>query len=288
MGGSVVITGASTGIGRACALAMDKRGWQVFAGVRTEADATSLKDEASERLTPRMLDVTDPNSIRDAAESVAAAVGDDGLTGLVNNAGIAVAGPLEFLPIDDIRRQFEINVVGLVAITQAFLPLIRKATGRIVHMGSVSGSFAVPFAGPYSASKHALEAITDAMRIELAPWRIHVALIKPGAVATPIWNKGAAEANERLERMPPETSRYYAAAIERMRGLAAHEAKIGIAPEKVAAVVAHALTAAKPRTRYVLGPQAGLRVTLSKLISDRTRDRLVVKQTGLPGEGSAR
>lgn len=288
MARSVVVSGASTGIGAACALAMDAKGWRVFAGVRKAADGEALRAKASDRLTPLTLDVTDDSQIRAAAAMVDGAVGDAGLDGLVNNAGIAVAGPMEFVPLDDLRHQLEVNVVGLVASTQAFLPLIRRATGRIVHMGSVGGSFAVPFAGPYSASKFALEAITDAMRVELAPWRIHVALIKPGAVATPIWEKGASEATVRLERMPPETMDYYGAAIDRMRELAAEEERKGIAPEKVAAVVAHALTSMKPRTRYVLGPQAGLRVTVSKLLTDRTRDKLVVKQTGLPGEGSAR
>jgi len=285
---TVAITGASTGIGEACALALDAKGWRVFAGVRKEADGAALRAKASDRLTPLILDVTDGAQIRAAAATVADAVGDAGLDGLVNNAGIAVAGPMEFVPLDDLRRQLEINVVGLVATTQAFLPLIRRASGRIVHMGSVGGSFAVPFAGPYSASKFAVEAITDAMRVELAPWRIHVALVKPGAVATPLWDRSTAIADEMLTRVPPETMTFYGTAIERMRELAAHEAASGIAPEKVATVVVHALTSMKPRTRYVLGPQAGLRVTLSRLLPDRTRDKLVVKQTGLPGEGSAR
>ncbi|HEX9697068.1 MAG TPA: SDR family oxidoreductase [Actinomycetota bacterium] len=285
---TVAITGASTGIGEACALALDAKGWRVFAGVRKEADGAALRAKASDRLTPLILDVTDGTQIRAAAATVADAVGDAGLDGLVNNAGIAVAGPMEFVPLDDLRRQLEINVVGLVATTQAFLPLIRRASGRIVHMGSVGGSFAVPFAGPYSASKFAVEAITDAMRVELAPWRIHVALVKPGAVATPLWDRSTAIADEMLTRVPPETMTFYGTAIERMRELAAHEAASGIAPEKVATVVVHALTSMKPRTRYVLGPQAGLRVTLSRLLPDRTRDKLVVKQTGLPGEGSAR
>ncbi|HVL88960.1 MAG TPA: SDR family NAD(P)-dependent oxidoreductase, partial [Actinomycetota bacterium] len=163
MSGSVVITGASTGIGRACALAMDGKGWRVFAGVRNETDAASLRDAASERLTPLILDVTDQEHIHEAVAVLSEAVGETGLAGLVNNAGIAVAGPMEFVPLDDLRRQFEINVIGLVATTQAFLPLIRKATGRIVHMGSVGGSFAVPFAGPYSANGTANDPPTEPM-----------------------------------------------------------------------------------------------------------------------------
>jgi NAD(P)-dependent dehydrogenase (short-subunit alcohol dehydrogenase family) len=184
---SVVITGASTGIGAACALALDKLGYRVFAGVRHPADGERLQQQAGPRLMPIRLDVTDAASISAASHTVAAMVGERGLAGLVNNAGIGVAGPIELLPLADWRRQFEVNVFGLIAVTQTFLPLIRTGRGRIINMGSIAGRASMPFMAPYAASKHALEAITDALRLELQPWGIRVALIAPGAIATPIW-----------------------------------------------------------------------------------------------------
>ena len=179
---SVVITGASTGIGAACALHLDQWGWRVFAGVRKQGDAEALRAQGSARLTPVSLDVTDTVSISTAASAVAGAVGAAGLAGLVNNAGIVVPGPIELLPLSDLRRQLEINVVGQVAVTQAFLPLIRAGRGRIVNMGSIAGRMATPFTGAYGASKFALEALTDALRLELQPWGISVSIIEPGAV----------------------------------------------------------------------------------------------------------
>src|SRR5258708_33287478 len=182
---SVVATGASTGIGEACALRLDRRGFHVFAGVRREVDGGALKQKASGRLTPILLDVTDASSIKSAAAAVAASLDEEGLSGLVNNAGIAIAGPLEFLPIDELRRQFEVNVIGQIAVTQAFLPLLRKGHGRIVNMGSISGRLAFPLLGPYAASKFALRALTTALRMELRPWGIPVSIIEPSGIATP-------------------------------------------------------------------------------------------------------
>src|SRR3990172_8450526 len=183
----VVITGASTGIGEACALRLDKLGWRVFARVRKEADAERLKNEGSERLTPAFIDVTDEGSIMKAEETVRAVVGEAGLAGLGDNAGVGIHGPLEFLPIEDLRRQLEVNTIGQIAVTQAFLPLIRKGRGRIVNIGSIGGKMATPFLGPYAASKFAMEALTDSLRQELRPWDIHVAIVEPGSIATPIW-----------------------------------------------------------------------------------------------------
>ena len=166
--GAVVITGASTGIGRATALHLDRLGYRVFAGVRQEADAESIRQRSSARLSPVFLDVTAAASIQAAATLVAAEVGETGLAGVVNNAGIGLGGPLEFFPIDELRRQFEINIVGPLAVTQAFLPLIRRGRGRIVLVGSISSRRASPIAGPYNASKFALEALADALRLELS------------------------------------------------------------------------------------------------------------------------
>lgn len=185
-GRAVVITGASTGIGKGCALALDKLGARVFAGVRKEADGAALQAEASERLTPVMLDVTDGDQIQAAVRLVQEGMGDAGVAGLINNAGIGVGGPLEFIDLDDLRWQMEVNVIGPMAMIRAFMPLIRQGKGRIVNISSIAGRSATPFMGPYSASKHALEALSDPLRVELRLWNIHVSLIEPGAVQTPI------------------------------------------------------------------------------------------------------
>ena len=177
---SVVVTGASSGIGEACALRLDKLGFRVFAGVRREADSEALKRKASDRLIPIFLDITEASSIAAAVDVVAAAVGEAGLSGLVNNAGVVIAGPLEFLPLDQICKQFEVNVIGQITVTQAFLPLVRQGHGRLVNIGSLAGRVAMPFIGAYSASKFAMEALTDALRVELRPWKIRVSLIEIG------------------------------------------------------------------------------------------------------------
>ena len=277
-----MITGASTGIGAACALHLDRLGWRVFAGVRRQADADTLRAQSSPRLTPISLDVTDTVSISTAASAVAGAVGQAGLAGLVNNAGIVVPGPIEFLPLTDLRRQLEINVVGQVAVTQAFLPLIRAGRGRIVNMGSISGRMATPFTGAYAASKFALEALTDALRLELAPWGISVSIVEPGAVATPIWEKSARTAEAMLGSVQPEALVLYAEAIEAVKRTAANAAKRAVDPVDVARIVEHALTAARPRTRYVVGREAKFRAAMALLVPDRVRDNLVAKAMGLP------
>lgn len=279
---SVVITGASTGIGAACALHLDRLGWRVFAGVRKQGDAEALRAQGSARLTPISLDVTDTVSISTAAGAVAGAVGAAGLAGLVNNAGIVVPGPIEFLPLPDLRRQLEINVVGQVAVTQAFLALIRAGHGRIVNMGSISGRMATPFTGAYSASKFALEALTDALRLELQPWGISVSIIEPSAVATPIWEKSAKTAEAMLGSASPETLVLYAEAIEAVKKTAAHAAEGAIDPVEVARAVEHALTASRPRTRYLVGREAKMRAAMALLVPDRVRDNLVAKAMRLP------
>ena len=188
----VVVTGASTGIGEACALRLDKLGFTVFAGVRKDSDAEKLKQKASPRLTPIFLDVTDPESIASAVKIVTQIVGDRGLFGLVNNAGISIPSPLELIPIAEFQQQMQVNVTGQLAVTQAFLGLLRLRKGRIVNMGSISGRSATPFLGAYNISKFALEGFTDVLRMELRPWGISVSIIEPGAIATPIWEKSFA------------------------------------------------------------------------------------------------
>jgi len=279
---AILVTGASTGIGAACALGLDRLGMRVFAGVRRAADGAALQREASPRLTAVAIDVTDAGSIAGAARTITAVMGDAGLAGLVNNAGIAVPGPLEFLPLADLRRQLEINVVGQIAVTQAMLPLLRAARGRIVNMGSIGGRMATPFVGAYAASKFALEALTDALRVELRPWRIGVSIIEPGAIATPIWQKSAREGERLRAAMPPEATRLYGQALEALRRGAARSERDAIPPDAVVAAVVHALTAPRPRTRYVIGRRAKVQAAIARWVPDRARDRLLTRVLRLP------
>ena len=280
---AVVITGASTGIGEACALRLDRHGWRVFAGVRKEADGERLKQQASDRFAPITIDVTAQASIKSAAEVVASAVGEAGLAGLVNNAGITVPGPIEFLPIEELRRQLEVNTIGQIAVTQAFLPLIRKGHGRIVNMGSIGGRMATPFIGAYCASKFALEALTDSLRQELRPWDIGVSIVEPGSIATPIWEKGRAAADELEERLPQAARDLYGDAIDAFRRAVDKRAGAGIPADEVAKAVEHALTAKRPKTRYLVGMDARLPAVLAKVVPDRARDGLIARNLGLPG-----
>lgn len=269
---AIVITGASSGIGRDCALELDRRGFQVFAGYRKEEDAVFLRVDASANLVPLRIDVAEAGSIAEAVAQVEHGVGERGLAGLVNNAGIAIAAPMEFVPLDALRRQLEVNVVGQVAVTQAFLPQIRRASGRIVHMGSISGRVAAPLLGPYSASKYALEALSDSMRIELIRWNIHVALIEPGAIDTPIWSRSSQFAQQIADDFPPEAEKLYGNA---MRTLQRRIGDIRATPTKpVVEAVIHALTSERPRARYLVGRDARLRLVLAYLPT-RVRDRLI-------------
>ena len=271
----VLISGASTGIGRACALDLARRGVLVFAGVRRPADGEDLRAQADGRIVPVLLDVTDGETIASTVEAITATNGERALAGLVNNAGIVVAGPLEFLPLAALRAQFEANVVGLLALTQACLPLLRTGRGRIVNMSSISGRFASPLLGPYAASKFAVEALSDALRRELEPWDIPVSLVEPGKVATPIWEKSAAAFEVMLEGLAAEASAYYGPAIERSRRRALRDSRNGIAAEEVAAVVHAALTAVRPRTRYLVGRDAKIGALLARWLPDRALDRFV-------------
>ena len=278
---AVIITGASTGIGEACALRLDKAGWRVFAGVRKEADGARLKQQTSDRLTPIVLDVTDQARIDAAAATVAAAVGAAGVQGVVNNAGVSVNGPLEYLTSDDLRRQLEVNVIGQIAMTRTFLELVRKGNGRIVFIGSIAGKMATPFLGPYCASKHAMEALSDSLRQELRPWRISVSLVEPGSIATKIWEKGMADADEYEKNMPEEAVMRYGKAFTALRQAAAKFGDAGIPADRVARSVEHALTSGRPRTRYIVGFDATMQ-SIIRRAPDRLRDRLVAMQLKLP------
>lgn len=284
---AVLVTGASTGIGEACARHLDDLGLTVYAGVRTEEDADRLEQSGSERLIPVFLDITDPDSIREACRDLTKDLGKAGLYGLVNNAGVVKAGPVEYLPIKALREQFEINVFGQIAVTQAFLPLIRQAADqnhphhpRIINMSSIAGRSTLPFVGAYSSSKHALEALSDSLRLELKPWGIHVALIEPGAIATPIWQKAEADATRLFEDSSEEAHRRYRPAMEMIREHSAKSARRGIHPEVVAKAVAHALTSARPKIRYVVGTDAMMRV-IANTLPDALQDWLILNYLGL-------
>ncbi|MFN3681709.1 MAG: SDR family oxidoreductase [Nitrospira sp.] len=279
---TVLITGASTGIGAACALHLDRLGFVVFAGVRKERDGEVLKERGTERLIPIALDVTEPPSIMKAHALVEEFVGDSGLYGVINNAGIVVAGPLEAVPIADLRRQLEVNVIGQVAVIQAFLPLIRRAKGRIINMGSIAGRGAMPLMGPYAASKFALEAITDALRLEVQQWGIQVSIIEPGAIATPIWEKSRKRAAELEANMTPELRELYREVATGVRNVVGRAAERAISPLVVARAVENALTSARPKTRYLVGTDAKLRALMVKLLPDRLSDKVLTWALHLP------
>lgn len=277
---SVLITGASTGIGRATALHLDAAGWRVFAGVRREEDAASLREVGSERLVPLMLDVTDSAQIAAAAERIGEEVGEGGLDGLVNNAGVAMPSPLETLPIEDFRRQVEINLTGQVAVTQALLPQIRAARGRIVFLSSIGGRIAFPFTGAYHAAKFGIEAVGDVLRRELRGWGISVSVIEPGSIATAIWDRGERSADEIGERSPAREE-LYGKAIARYRKVMRKTAERGIPPEKVAGTIEHALSSSRPRSRYLVGLDAKVQARIKYVIPTRLFDRILIRATGL-------
>jgi NAD(P)-dependent dehydrogenase (short-subunit alcohol dehydrogenase family) len=282
---AVLVTGASRGIGEACALRLARDGFRVYAGVRREADGQALIGQGGAAIVPLLLDVTDATQIAAAAARIDAESPDRGLQALVNNAGVAIAGPLEFVPIEELRRQLEVNFVGQLAVTQACLPLLRRAravpdadfrAGRIVFMSSISGRNALPFTGAYAASKYALEAAADALRVELLPFGLRVVLIEPGMIATPIWDTSIATAERTLERAPPQLTEFYGAALAGVRRRAARGSH-SAPPEHVAEAVSRALTTRKPRIRYVIGRDARTRLALQKVLPARVRDRLIAR-----------
>jgi NAD(P)-dependent dehydrogenase (short-subunit alcohol dehydrogenase family) len=289
---SVLVTGASTGIGRATALRLDSAGWRVFAGVRREEDAEALRQAGSERLAPLILDITDAGQIAAAAERIAAE-GQGGLGGLVNNAGVAIPSPLETIPVDDFRRQIEVNLTGHLAVTQAMLPSLRRAgvpfardtskrnrTGRIVFISSIGGRVAFPLTGAYHAAKFGIEAVGDVFRQELRPWGIAVSIVEPGSIDTPIWDRGERTADEIGERSP-EREALYGQAIASYRKVVKQLAERGIPPEKVAKVVEHALSSGRPRSRYLVGIDAKLQARIKPFVPTPIFDRIVARAMDL-------
>ncbi|MBX3235175.1 MAG: SDR family oxidoreductase [Nitrospiraceae bacterium] len=278
---AVLVTGASSGIGAACARYLDAQGFSVFAGVRRVEDGEALRRLASDRLTPLLLDVTDLVSIEAARACVAEKVETAGLAGLVNNAGIAVAGPLELLPLEDMRTQLEINVLGVLAVTQAFLPLVRKSGGRIINMSSIAGRAATPFLGAYCGSKFALEAMTDALRLELAPWGIRVTLIEPGAIQSNIWARSTLSATRALAGVSADRLALYEPQLRRLQEVLGRAAQRAIPSDEVARVVRHVMTVENPRARYLVGKDAKFRALLKRILPDRLQDRLLAWYLGL-------
>jgi NAD(P)-dependent dehydrogenase (short-subunit alcohol dehydrogenase family) len=271
---TVLVTGASTGIGEATALYLKTLGFDAVGAVRKDEDAERL--EARGVRTMRV-DVTD-------AEQIAAAhqeLGDIPLAGLVNNAGIAVAAPLEFLPMDRLRQQLEINLIGQAAVTQAFLPALRRARGRVVMVSSIGGRVALPLLGAYNASKFGLEGLSDSLRRELRPQGVDVIVVEPGGVKTLIWKKGEELADEMLEAVPPEAERLYGRMISTMRAETKRIEQVrGMEPREVAEAIGTALTTPRPRARYVVGRDAKVRAAMGRFLPPRVMDRLIARALG--------
>jgi NAD(P)-dependent dehydrogenase (short-subunit alcohol dehydrogenase family) len=282
--GAVLVTGASTGIGRASALRLDAEGYTVFAGVRKEADSRDLAQSGSDRLTPVTLDVTKVDQIESAREQVAEAVGDQGVVGLVNNAGVGGGGPIEFMELDELRGTLEVNLIGQVAVTQAFLPLIRKAKGTIVFIASIGGRVASPFMSPYNTSKFAIEALGESLRHELRPWGIDVAVVEPGSIDTEIWAKGNEQIRERLGEMPDDALRLYGRQLTRFGEVINETASRGISPEKVAEVVHRAIASENPKHRYLVGTDAKIGARLKGTLPDRAFHHLAARQMKMPSD----
>jgi len=282
---TALVTGASTGIGQATALRLARAGWTVLAGVRDDAAGSRVAAEAAERggatVEPIALDVTDARQIADAASLLASrdGSGPGRLDALVNNAGIGVGGPLELIPIDDVRRQLDVNVVGQVAVTQAMLPALRAARGRIVFVSSVGGRVAMAFTAPYAASKHAIEAIGDALRVELRTSGVQVALVEPGSVATPIWDKGRAEAKD--FEVPDELRQQYGHIPEAIDRMLRSTGERGVPPEHVAETIERAVRARRMRARYVVGRDARAMIVIRRLLPDLVFDRFARRALGV-------
>jgi NAD(P)-dependent dehydrogenase (short-subunit alcohol dehydrogenase family) len=267
----VLVTGASTGIGRATALLLAREGFTVYAGVRKDADGQAL----GPTVTPITLDVTDPGQIAEAVRTI------DRLDALVNNAGIGVTGPLEFVSLDALRRQYEVNVFGQMAVTQAMLPKLRTSKGRVVTVGSVGSWITLPFGGPLCSSKHAIRSLNDALRMEVKPWGIRAVLIEPGSIHTPAVDKLEGEVEPRLAAIGEEGRRLYGAAYRTMVTNGLKEERSGSSPDVVAHAVLHALTARKPRSRYPVGKKSRLMSTLGRIVPQYTLDALRLRALGL-------
>lgn len=262
MSKSVLVTGASTGIGRATAIALSRRGWRVYATVRKQSDADSLSAELGANDRVLLMDITDATAISSAMEVISA---DGRLDAVVNNAGIAVPAPLEYLPLDDLRFQLEVNLTGQLAVAQAALPMLRETRGRLLFVGSIGGRLAGPMLGPYHASKFGIAGLTDTLRAELASAGVDVILVEPGAVATQIWGSGSAAARSIMARLPELATRHYGAAIEAAHTNAAQQGRNGLPPVVAARTLVRALEARRPKPRYLIGRDARIGAVIAHL-----------------------
>lgn len=274
---TVLITGAARGIGRVATLRLAEAGWDVLAGVRDEAAGVELVAAAPGRITTVRLDITDEADVAGLRERL-----PDRLDAVVNNAGIVVGGPIEAVPLAELRRQFEVNVVGQVAVTQAVLPLLRASRGRVVFVSSVSGLVANPMLGPYAASKFALEAIADALRMEVRPWGIGVSLIEPGQIDTDLWRQADTALDETLDGISSEQQDLYARHIAGMRKAIPTMQRMAADPELVAAAIEKAVTARRPRVRYLVGNGARLQGRLPLFLPTRAVDAGMRLGLGIP------
>jgi len=274
---SVLVTGASRGIGKTIATHLAARGWDVIAGVRTDDDAERLRAEDS-RLTPVILDITDEKHLAALDRSL-----PDHLDGVVNNAGVAIGGPLETVPLDELRRQLNINVIGQIAVTQAMLPRLRASRGRVVFISSLNGKISFPLLGPYCASKFAIEAAADALRLELKPWGIGVVVVEPAQTDTDMWHTADAMVDDTVASMTEDARRLYDKHLVGLRKSIPVSQRVAVPAENVAKVVEEALTARRPRARYVVGIGPKLQLALITRLPTRLRDRVlrgVAKQPG--------
>ncbi len=272
---AVLITGASTGIGLASAIELSKT-LKVFAGVRKTEDERKIQDFKNPNLVPIRIDVADPASISSAVREIQNQLSGEPLWGLINNAGVAIGGPIETLPMQRFREQFEVNVFGLIATTQAFLPQIRKAEGRVVNISSISGLLATPFLGPYCGSKFAVEAISDALRRELMQYNVKVSIVEPGPIQTPIWQKSLGRKEEFLEGASEEALGVYGPMMESFEKAIVETEKSAVPVEKVVEKIVHAITSERPKTRYLVGPSSRFVSVMKKWAPDRFLDKMMV------------
>jgi NAD(P)-dependent dehydrogenase (short-subunit alcohol dehydrogenase family) len=282
----IVVTGTSSGIGRATALRLAAAGHHVYAGVRRPTDAPPPTSADLGEITPLPLDVADPVQVTAAADTVAGHTGNAGLDGLVNNAGIGVFGPLELISVEQFRRLLEVNVTGQLAVTQALLPLLRRARGRIIMIGSIGARFTPPFVGPLAASKSALATIGEALRQELAPWDIRVVVVEPASVRTEAVGKLERDARQLMDRATPTGRVLYQDAFRRLVATFAAQHEQGSPPEVVAEAVAHALTTPQPRARYLVGKNSRRMAILAATLPTPVLDALRRRQAHQPAPGS--
>jgi NAD(P)-dependent dehydrogenase (short-subunit alcohol dehydrogenase family) len=283
MSRAVVITGSSSGIGRASALSLSAKGFTVFAGYRKEADGKALHAASNGQIRPLCIDVTDTEAIAAAVAHVEQSVGPGGLAGLVNNAGVGAPWPMELIPLDEFRNQLEVNLIGQLAVTQAFLPLVKRARGRIINVGSEGGRITMPFLGPLTSAKHALVSVNDALRMELRPWGVKVCIVEPGATQSNAPTKLVENGRQAVAEQFSDQGRadYGARFNHVVDQIAAGHERIGSPPDVIAAAVVKAMTARRPKTRYPVGGHAKLLTRMQRVLPDRAMDTLFIRMLGL-------